>query len=439
MRETKWPLRLAVVISVVWAVVAYALSYGDSSFSGAAFAVLGLIPLCVFWGIGWVLAGVFRQRAGRVEAATPIAAPTGPEPAGAIAMTVMKGAPDELAQDWAPSTVASPLAGPWRRFFARTLDLYIWSLVVGFVVGILNARFGWSLLAFADMPSSSQDMLSGILIIPIAIVCDVLVYAAFGNSIGKGLLGVKVQMLDCAPLPARTYAARSVDVWIRGIGLGIPIVALFTELASYRALLGGKRTSWDIKYGCRVSRAPRKFGHYLTALALFLAFIAALGYGRMEEQRQKDTQNLPPVSWQNPLTRQTATILPAGWRLLPQSSNLPPNTWLYADATNQVVVGVGFEAANVGLDEYADALLKGNPTLAVIRNGSVVADGAGQVWTGSGAGVASDSTEAITVRAHVLAANGGFWRVFAAAPASHESDIALEPGVFRAVTRTLTP
>ncbi|SKC69744.1 RDD family protein [Paraburkholderia hospita] len=438
MHEAKWPLRLAIVMSVIWGVIAYAFSYENERFSGASFAVIGLIPLCVLWGLGWVVAGMFRHRKsptlafsapdGAVTGAASTPAPT-PTPASTLAPS----------RDWEPSAVASPLAGPWRRFFARTLDVYVWVLVVGFVVGILNARFGWSLLQFKGMSSSAQDTLAGVLFIPFALVCDVMVYASFGNTIGKGLLGVKVQTLDGSPLPARTYALRTVDVWIRGLGLGIPIVALFTEIAAYRALANGGRTSWDIKYGCRVSKAPRKIGHYLVAVVLFVLFILAMGYGKSMEQRQIDAQNQPPVSWQNPVNQQSAVILPGGWRLLPRNSKLPPNTWLYVDATNQYVVGIGFEQTNMGLEDYTDALLKGNPTLAIIRDGAVIADDSRRVWTGSGTGVATGSTDSMTVRAHVFGGNGGYWRVFAAAPQGQDQGIAQEQDVYRAVSQTTTP
>jgi hypothetical protein len=434
MREAKWPLRLAIVVSVVWAVIAYAFSYENERFSGTSFAVIGLIPLCVLWGLGWVVAGMFRHRK------SPSLAFSAPEGAVTGATSTPAPTPTPAAvQDWEPSVVAPPLAGAWRRFFARTLDLYVWLIVVGFAVGILNARFGWSLLEFGGMPRSSQNTLNAILITPFALICDVLVYAAFGNSIGKGLLGVKVQTLNGAALPAQTYAMRTVDVWIRGLGLGIPIVALFTEIAAYRAVAGGGRTSWDIRYGCRVSRTPRKIGHYLVAVALFLGFVVVVGYGSKEEQRQRDAQNLPPVSWQNPVSGQAAVILPAGWRLLPRDSKLPLNTWLYVDATNQVVVGIGFEKTDVRLEEYADALLRGNPSLAIIRDGSVVAEGFRQVWTGSGTGIATGSTDVMTVRAHVFGGNGGFWRVFAAAPQGRDEGLAPEPDVFRAVLQTTTP
>jgi hypothetical protein len=317
--------------------------------------------------------------------------------------------------------------------------LYVWTIVAGLAIGILNAKFGWSLLDFNDMSSSSQDMLAGLILVPIALACDVLIYAAFGNSIGKGLLGAKVQTLNGSPLPAPLYAGRNFQVWIFGLGLGIPIIALFTEISGYRTVAKGERTRWDIQYGCRVSKSPRKAGHYFVALLLFIAFFVAVGYGKMMEQSQVTAQNQPPVSWQNPVTHLSAVILPGGWRLLPANSKLPPNTYLYIDSTNQVVVGIGFEATDMTIADYTDAILKGNPTLAVIRNGQVTTDGSRPVWSGSGAGVPDGSTDSVTVRAHVFNGNGGYWRVFAAAPQGHDEALAQEDEVYRAVMQTMPP
>jgi hypothetical protein len=323
------------------------------------------------------------------------------------------------------------------------LDLYVWTVIASFIVGILNASFGWSLLDFGGMTASSQDALAGLILVPVALICDVLVYATFGNTIGKALLGVKVLTLNGAQLPAGLYAARTFQVWIFGLGLGIPIIALFTEISGYRTVSKGERTRWDIKYSCRVSRSPRRVGHYFIAVLIFLAFFAALVYGKMLEQNEMRAQtaalNQPPVSWQNPFNQQSVVILPAGWHLLPANSKLPPNTYLYADATNTTVIGIGYEATDMTLDEYTDAILRGNPTLAVIRNGSVITDGSKQVWTGSGSGVPTGSTDAITARAHVFGGAGGYWRVFAAAPQGRPDVSEQEADVYRAVSRTTAP
>ncbi|MFM0176455.1 RDD family protein [Paraburkholderia sediminicola] len=446
MRNAKWPLRLAIVLSAIWAIIAYSISYENGRLSGGTFAAVGLIPLGVLWGMGWVLAGVFSQRAERTKIVMPTApaepsfsTPVNAMPADALPATLPARDATESTVDWEPSVAVEPLAGPWRRFFARTLDLYVWTIVVGFVVGILNLKFGWSLLDFGNMPASSQDTLSGILMIPFALVLDALVYAAFGNTLGKGLLGVKVETLSGEPLPARSYVARNAYVWIFGLGLGIPIVALFTEIASYRTVAKGERTRWDLRYGCRVPKAPRRIGHYLVAVALFVAFIAVLGYGKMMEQNQVTAQNQPPVTWQNPITQKTAVILPAGWRLLPTSTKLPPNTYLYVDSTNQFVLGIGFEETDASLEDYAQALLVGNPTLALIRDGAVTTDSARQVWTGSGSGVASGMKDAMTVHAHVFAGDRGYWRVFEAGPEGREETSAQEVAVYQTVLQTLMP
>ncbi|MFM0033944.1 RDD family protein [Paraburkholderia strydomiana] len=446
MRNAKWPLRLAIVLSAIWAIIAYSLSYENGRLSGGAFALVGLIPLGVLWGIGWVLAGVFSQRAERAKIVMPTAPaepwfsiPVSSMPVDASPATLPARDATESTGHWEPSVAVEPLAGPWRRFFARTLDLYVWAIVVGFVAGLLNLKFGWSLLDFGDMPASSQDALSSILMIPFALVLDALVYAAFGNTVGKGLLGVKVTTLSGEPLSARTYAARNAYLWIFGLGLGIPIVALFTEIASYRTVAKAERTRWDLRFGCRVRKTPRKFGHYFLAVALFAAFIAVLGYSKTMEQKQVTAHNQPPVTWKNPVTQKTAVILPAGWRLLPTSTKLPPNTYLYVDSTNQSVLGIGFEQTDASLEDYAQALLLGNPTLAVIHNGTLTTNGARQVWTGSGSGVVSGMKDSMTVRAHVFAGNRGYWRIFEAGPEGRDESGAQEAAVYRTVLQTSVP
>lgn len=72
MRNAKWPLRLAIVLSAIWAIIVYSISYENGRLSGGTFAVVGLIPLGVLWGMGWVVAGVFSQRAERRKFVTPI-------------------------------------------------------------------------------------------------------------------------------------------------------------------------------------------------------------------------------------------------------------------------------------------------------------------------------------------------------------------------------
>ncbi|ONA19226.1 RDD family protein [Burkholderia pseudomallei] len=435
MAKTKWPLRVAIVSTVIWVFCAYALSYEyagyrSQHFSASHFVLFGLLPPSALWGVGWILAGVLGQRAERRQQDQPVSA-----------VMVSDKNDTDPPQAWEPSFVPPPLAGPWRRFFARWLDIYVWACVVGIVAGILNTRYGWSLLAFKESTASDQRMLNAVVGCAVGMVCDVLVYAAFGTTLGKSLLGVKVQTLDGSPLPARTYAARNFNVWLFGLGGGIPGLALLTQWFSYRAVTQDSRTKWDIRYGCRVSSESRKIGHYVLAAVLFFGAIGLAAWGTVQEEQQQVAQNAPPPNWQNPISSQVATPLPAGWHQIKTPKNSPTNTWLFADAANEEVVGIGFEQTDLELADYVDALQKGVPMLAFIQNGTIVLEGSRQVWTGEGTGTTEGaSASRVVVRAHVFGGDGGYWRVIEIVPESRSTDgAAQEPQVFRAVMSTTRP
>lgn len=61
MKPMSWPLRLAVVLSVLWLVFVFALSEEGNRVS-AFFLVVGVIPVVGFWGISWILQGVRSRR-----------------------------------------------------------------------------------------------------------------------------------------------------------------------------------------------------------------------------------------------------------------------------------------------------------------------------------------------------------------------------------------
>ena len=62
---------------------------------------------------------------------------------------------------------------------------------------------------------------------------------------------------------------RSLDVWFRGLGLGIPIVTIITTLVAYFSLREDGETSWDRYSNCAVSHSK---------LSVFRWFIIAIAW-----------------------------------------------------------------------------------------------------------------------------------------------------------------
>lgn len=60
MRELSWQLRLAIVLSAIWLVVAATISIGDPN-GTVAFLMLGALPIGFFWGGAWIWSGYRKQ------------------------------------------------------------------------------------------------------------------------------------------------------------------------------------------------------------------------------------------------------------------------------------------------------------------------------------------------------------------------------------------
>lgn len=67
------------------------------------------------------------------------------------------------------------------------------------------------------------------------------------------------------------------DVWVRGIGLGIPLITVFTQLFGANTLNKKGETSWDKSHGFDVRCGKLRFGRVFGALILALLLFMALG------------------------------------------------------------------------------------------------------------------------------------------------------------------
>jgi len=102
-----------------------------------------------------------------------------------------------------------------------------------------------------------------------------LIIGLTGSSLGKVIFGVKITKLDGSLIGPVDGISRDINVWVKGLGLGIPIVALFTQGAAYQRLKGTGVTSWDegmylVKY-----RKTGPLQYALNTLGLVLVVVAA--------------------------------------------------------------------------------------------------------------------------------------------------------------------
>lgn len=140
----------------------------------------------------------------------------------------------ELASDRIPRVQA-----PWRRFFARSLDLSIYSLVWDLILmGVANvniARFG-----------SRETMMSTIVVLVLMLILEPLLLRLFGTTLGKWILGLSVLHYEERRLTYGEAAARTWGVLLWGMGLLIvPGFNLYRGWKSLNGCLEGEILPWE--------------------------------------------------------------------------------------------------------------------------------------------------------------------------------------------------
>jgi uncharacterized RDD family membrane protein YckC len=139
------------------------------------------------------------------------------------------------------------LARAWPRFWARLFDIVLYSLPVGLVAGLLAPGL------FTSLPAGrAGDILAGLLALPIVMIIDALVISYFGTSPGKAIAGLKVETFDGKKLSVETSLRRNLLVYLKGLGLGLPVICLVTYSQSYTAVRDDGTASWDDDTGTRV-------------------------------------------------------------------------------------------------------------------------------------------------------------------------------------------
>jgi len=158
-------------------------------------------------------------------------------------------APGDVARESSASVDQSKtfLGGqhhPWRRLFARTVDIS----TAGFALFLLLI-FAFS----ATMPEQAagfakaieNPIIAGVVLYLIWLPAETLLLSLFGTTPAKWLFGVRVEHPGGNLLSVAEALNRSFLVFVQGVGFGIPFVALFTQLFAYRRLTKTGTTLWD--------------------------------------------------------------------------------------------------------------------------------------------------------------------------------------------------
>ena len=133
---------------------------------------------------------------------------------------------------------------PWRRLFARTVDICTAGLVLFMLlIFAFSATMPEQAAGFAK--AIENPIIASVVLYLIWLPVEALLLSLFGTTPAKWLFGIRVAHADGNVLSFSESLNRSFLVFVQGVGLGIPFVALFTQLFAYRRLTKTGTTLWD--------------------------------------------------------------------------------------------------------------------------------------------------------------------------------------------------
>jgi len=156
--------------------------------------------------------------------------------------------------------VRAPQANPWLRFLARFFDYSLFFTFLHIIsspisLPVLGRFFPIEFMAW----------------VPI----ETLLLASWGTTLGKWLLRLELKKKIGNRLSFRMAFRRSFSVYLRGIGMGIPIINVLCMLNAFYRLRLFQSTVWDREEEISVIQHPlTKWRYYLAAGVVVAGMIA---------------------------------------------------------------------------------------------------------------------------------------------------------------------
>lgn len=157
---------------------------------------------------------------------------------------------------------------PWVRYWARSMDVGLFAILFGFVSGFLY-----------PITIKIPDIIINVIIFFVWLFVETVLLCACGTTLGKWLLGINIKNSAGKKLSFTDALKRSFSVWLKGLGMSLPFISIFTLISSYRQLINEKITEWDKKGGIIVSHRRISITKITLAILLYVGFIAFIVLG----------------------------------------------------------------------------------------------------------------------------------------------------------------
>lgn len=174
---------------------------------------------------------------------------------------------------------------PWVRFWARTLDFWIFTLLAGLLLVIPFFLFGFLLpeefvANFLKRSPYELALIEGFFVIPLGLLLEAVTFGYFGNTPAKEILKIKVVNEAGKELSFKDAFKRCFYIYVAGYCLGIPLVPIFTYLWQYKRLVKHDKTSWDEKFNNTVTHSHIGGTRIALYVVLFILCTIVIGINK---------------------------------------------------------------------------------------------------------------------------------------------------------------
>lgn len=167
------------------------------------------------------------------------------------------------------------LAAPWRRFFARQLDLCIIGFPTQIIVSHGLAQVSPGFVLWIQQPHA--DTAFFFLLLPLMLVIETVIFDVFDTTPGKSLLGIQIRTTNARRLTATQYLKRQFYLYWAGLGTGFPLIAWFTAARQYYRLKSGLNASYDEELFTVTAQRIAPY-RYVAVIVFFTVLILVSGF-----------------------------------------------------------------------------------------------------------------------------------------------------------------
>lgn len=222
---------------------------------------------------------------------------------------------EETTEDVVPREIM-----PWRRFFARRLDLilyiFVWNL---FWIYVLGNR------------GTSHEVIAIIAGLLLMFLVEPVLLAVFGTTPGKWILGLYVIELGGAKPDYTVCRQRTMSVMWHGLGLEIPGYSWFRMYKSYKSNVNKEDMAWE--YRTDVCCKRDTWGQIFAYTFVCLFVVVALTFVTMEARMPNHRGDISAAEFCEDFNELADYY---GW--FPDSDLLPSGKWSIEEPTQGTVV-----------------------------------------------------------------------------------------------------